>query len=70
MDLSLQLQVQDSDLEEFPETSENSPLGPEDSYPTFRVRRKKNKKKNPRNKNKKPPPIPLRYKKPNHRLSQ
>ena len=57
MDLSLQLQVEEQDLEEFPETTENLSPNPEDSYPTFKPRRKK-KRKNPKRRNKKAPQTP------------
>ena len=57
MDLSLQLQVEEQDLEEFPEITENLSPNPEDSYPTFKPRRKK-KRKNPNRRNKKAPQTP------------
>ena len=41
MDLSLQLQVQDQDLEEFPDNPENTPPSPEQKYPTFKKKKKK-----------------------------
>ena len=56
MDLSLQLQVQDQDLEEFPDNPENTPPSPEQKYTLFK--KKKKKRKDHRERSKKPPHTP------------
>ena len=56
MDLSLQLQVPEQDLEEFPERIENPSSRAEPKYPLFQ--KKKRKRKSPPNKNQETHPYP------------